>query len=166
LPYTPSAATELTRFNGNTPTLFRWHHVVWSFTGAGGLPANTLTLYVDGEVNNQVTRARDVLRNGFGVVIGAFKNGAGYTVPGQLGIARLRLHSGSLSGADVSHNWMAEQAAYVPTTSPTPSNTPSASSTQVTSMTQTPSNPPTPSPSKTVTPTRAPGLGPSATALG
>jgi len=144
MPYLQDGATELTRFGGYTPTLFRWHHLVWAYTGATGFPANTLTLYVDGQQNNVRVASRNVQRNDFGVIIGAFKAGAGYALAGQLAISKLRVHSGCLSAADVNYNWMQEQVQFIASTSPTPSLTPSPSSTQVNSLSPTGSAPPTP----------------------
>lgn len=159
-PYPGTVPANLAANSGFTPEIGKWHHIAYTFSGSSGVPANLLSVFIDGVVATTVSsRALNILRPFNGLTIGGYvETNNGYTNGANLAIARMRIHDGALSAADVMSNWMTEQVLFIPSQTATASTTASPSSTQVNSFSSTPSTSISSSntPSASVTPSGTP----------
>ncbi|HEU5123948.1 MAG TPA: LamG-like jellyroll fold domain-containing protein [Verrucomicrobiae bacterium] len=96
--------------NGGAPLNNKWHHLVYTFDGA------TARLYSDGVLVNSEAQSINTTASS-SIMLGAQWNAAGTAVGGQYGslaIAKVRVHDGALSGAQVLNNFNFEKAAFIP----------------------------------------------------
>jgi hypothetical protein len=164
----PSDATELIAGAWYQPTRDKWHHVVLAYTGPSHpTAAYTYYVYVDGTLMRTYTNRVLAIVKVTPLMLGAHFSGAGYTgvdIPGRFALARLRMHDGFLTAADITYNYLSEglQFQATPSTTQTPSSTPSvtASPSNTPSNTGTPTQTPTATQVESLTPTRTPSATP------
>lgn len=97
--------------NGGAPQNGYWHHLVYTYDGT------TETVYVDGVQANQKVGAINIATNA-GIMMGAqwTNNGVAIsTAPAlaSLYIARLRIHDGALTAAQVLNNFNTEKGVFI-----------------------------------------------------
>jgi len=96
--------------NGGAPLNNKWHHLVYTFDGA------TTRVYSDGVLVNSEAQSINTAASS-SIMLGAQWNAAGTGVGGQYGslaIAKVRVHDGALSAAQVLNNFNYEKAAFLP----------------------------------------------------
>jgi hypothetical protein len=110
----------------NVPVAGQWHHLVYTYdpAEAGG----TMRVYDNGQLKNVQGNVFLNTHSGFNMVVGAQNNdGGGGIAPGFTtldnvhfsgGIAKIRVHSGVLTPASVTNNYVAEAPQF--STAPTP----------------------------------------------
>lgn len=124
---------------GWRPLPFKWHHVVYTYSGATGQPPYVLTMYLNG-VAYRSTSIQLAIKRNFNPTLGTWSD-AGNN--GNFGMAQFHIHSGALTAAQVAANYYTFALSYDPTQtststpSPTSSVTPSPSTTATTTATAT-----------------------------
>ena len=135
--YLTDANTQIGPGGGPRPIAGTWHHIAMTYTGIVpadsvlyGVASHTVTLYLDGAVNNQyyartlaVTRPTlDTCSSGAtaytncqNIVLGAMmNNGAAQIVYNGMTIGQLRLHDGLLQADEIKFNYELDAAYYRP----------------------------------------------------
>ena len=107
---------------GGAPQQGRWHHLVYTFSGTND---HTTRLYADGSLTNSEALAPGAINTALsGIAIGTQFNGDGTIngdpIRGSLLIARLRIHDGVLTPAQIQHNYEMERAAMIDPVPPAP----------------------------------------------
>ncbi|MDQ6630904.1 MAG: hypothetical protein M3Y82_04000, partial [Verrucomicrobiota bacterium] len=97
---------------GGTPLNNRWHHLVYTFDGA------TESVYVDGALANSKAVGINVATNA-GIMLGAQWTSTGTAISttpalATLTLARVRIHDGALTPAQILNNFNFEQALFIP----------------------------------------------------
>jgi len=96
---------------GTTPSASAWHHLAWTYDGTD------MRVYVDGGETNSKNFGNPLDSfNSFSINIGAQRNIPATAVdnnPASMSIAKVRIHDGFLTGADVLNNYNEEKAAFV-----------------------------------------------------
>jgi hypothetical protein len=95
--------------NGGAPQNNRWQHLVYTFDGT------TTRVYADGALVNSEAQSINTATNA-GLMLAAQWNAAGTAVGGQYGslaIAKVRVHDGALSAAQVLNNFNFEKASFI-----------------------------------------------------
>ena len=95
---------------GGAPQNHRWHHLVYTFDGA------ETRVYADGALVNREAQPIDTAASS-GLMLAAQWNAAGTGVGGQYGslaLARVRVHDGALTPAQVLNNYQFEKNTFQP----------------------------------------------------
>lgn len=107
--------------SGFRPRRGQFNHVALTYTGAAGSPAFLETLYVNGAVSRSYSNRQLSIPRAANMRLGQLV-GSG-DPSGAFALARMRVHDGCLSSADVAFNYVAEGPSFLPTPTPTPSVT-------------------------------------------
>lgn len=91
------------------PGADRWHHLVYTYDGS------IIRIYADGALDNEEAVEEGMIEtsDGFPIVIGAQNlQGGGWGFHATLALARVRVHSGVLSAAEVASNFDLERGEF------------------------------------------------------
>ena len=120
--------------SGFRPLPNRWHHVVYTYTGAAGAPAYLLSGYLNGARYLSAAQQLSIKRS-TNPTIGTWTDAGNV---GAFALAQFRIHDGVLTASQVATNFNAYAAAYIGT----PSMTPTSSTTATMSPTGSPTSSP------------------------
>ena len=102
--------------NSLTPSLGLWHHLVYTYDGLG-----TQRVYVDGQLTNTETGVTLDPKDALPIQLGAQREGNGVVSTGNTFsgvISKVRVHSGTLTDAQILNNFDFEKAQFPNVTQP------------------------------------------------